>query len=199
MGGYGSGRRSHKPKVEECISLDSNQLNRDGCLKNGWNGSKVWTRNGAKISSIGMRTTADHLYLGYKSELYGSVIQPVQIERMPGRYGGSRAYFKCKCDRRVIKLYCVNKFFLCRHCYGLFHYSKNEGCWDRSLRQRTKHRRRLSGDTTLDAFEMPKPKGMWWKTYYRLQEAAQAAENRASDDFIISARRLMNFSKYNRN
>jgi len=34
MGGYGSGRRSHKPKVEECISLDSNQLSRDGCLKN---------------------------------------------------------------------------------------------------------------------------------------------------------------------
>ena len=191
MGGYGSGRRSHKPKVEECISLDSNQLNRDGCLKNGWNGSKVWTRNGAKISSIGMRATADHLYLGYKSELYGSVIQPVQIERMPCRYGGSRAYFKCKCDRRVIKLYCANKFFLCRQCNGIFHGSKNECAWDRSLRRRTKYRTRMGGDASLDAHEIPKPKGMWWRTYYRHQQTAQEAEQRAANDFILAAQRLV--------
>ena len=38
---------------------------------------------------------------------------------------------------------------------------------------------------------MPKPKGMWWKTYYRLQEAAQAAEDRAADDFITAAGRLV--------
>ena len=71
------------------------------------------------------------------------------------------------------------------------YYSKNEGFWDRSLRQRTKHKRRLSGDASLDAYEMPKPKGMWWKTYYRLQRAAQAAEDRAADDFITAAGRLV--------
>ena len=191
MGGYGSGRRSHKPKVEECISLDSNQLSRDGCLKNGWNGSKVWSRNGAKISSIGMRATADHLYLGYKSEFYGSVIQPVQIERMPCRYGGSRAYFRCKCGRRVIKLYCLSKLFLCRHCSGIFHGSKNECSWDRSLRRRTKYRKRMGGDASQDALEIPKPKGMWWGTYYCLQERAQAAENRAANDFILATKRLV--------
>jgi hypothetical protein len=38
---------------------------------------------------------------------------------------------------------------------------------------------------------MPKPKGMWWRAYYRLQERAQAAERRAADDFIIAARRLL--------
>jgi hypothetical protein len=38
---------------------------------------------------------------------------------------------------------------------------------------------------------MPKPKGMWWRTFYRLQEAAQAAENRAADDFITAAGRLV--------
>jgi len=78
------------------------------------------------------------------------------------------------------------------HCSGLFHYSKNEGFWDRSLRQRTKHKRRLSGDASLDAYEMPKPKGMWWRTFYRLQRRAQAAENRAADDFITAAGRLVN-------
>jgi len=97
----------------------------------------------------------------------------------------------CDCGKRVVKLYAFGRHFLCRHCSGLFHYSKNEGFWDRSLRQRTKHKRRLSGDASLDAYEMPKPKGMWWRTYYRLQRRAQAAENRAADDFITAAGRLV--------
>ena len=71
------------------------------------------------------------------------------------------------------------------------YYSKNEGFGDRSLRQRTKHKRRLSGDASLEAYEMPKPKGMWWRTFYRLQRRAQAAENRAADDFIIAAGRYL--------
>jgi len=31
----------------------------------------------------------------------------------------------------------------------------------------------------------------WWRTFYRLQEAAQAAEDRAAEAFIIAAGRLM--------
>ena len=138
-----------------------------------------------------MRATADYLHLGYSSEQYGSVIQPIRIERLPCRFGGSRAYFRCDCGKRVVKLYGFGRYFLCRHCSGLFHYSKNEGFWDRSLRQRTKHKRRLSGDASLDAYEMPKPKGMWWRTFCRLQRRAQAAENRAADDFITAAKQLM--------
>jgi hypothetical protein len=38
---------------------------------------------------------------------------------------------------------------------------------------------------------MPKPKGMWWRTYYRLQRAAERAENRAAEDFITAAGRLL--------
>jgi hypothetical protein len=38
---------------------------------------------------------------------------------------------------------------------------------------------------------MPKPKGMWWWTFYRLQERAQAAEKRTADNFIIAAKRLV--------
>ena len=71
------------------------------------------------------------------------------------------------------------------------HCSKNEGHWDRALRQRTKHQRRLTDDGSLEAYEMPKPKGMWWRTYNRLQERAKAAEGRAADDFIIAAGRYL--------
>ena len=68
---------------------------------------------------------------------------------------------------------------------------KNECAWDRSLRRRTKYRTRMGGDASLDAHEIPKPKGMWWRTYYRLQEVAQEAEGRAADDFITAAGRLV--------
>ncbi|MDG2403425.1 MAG: hypothetical protein P8M25_00260 [Paracoccaceae bacterium] len=69
--------------------------------------------------------------------------------------------------------------------------SKNASYSDQSLRQRSTHQRRLSGDASLKAYEMPKPKGMWWWTFYRLQRAAEAAENWAADDFIIVARLLL--------
>jgi hypothetical protein len=55
-----------------------------------------------------------------------------------------------------VKLYDAGRLFLCRHCYSLFHFSKNEGFWDQFLRQRAKHKQPLSGE----AYEMPKPKGI---------------------------------------
>ena len=191
MGGYGSGRRSTKPKVGECSSLDANLLSRIGCFKSGWNGTTTFSRNGKKFSSIGMRATANYLHLGYSTEHYGSVIQTIRIERLPCRFGGSRAYFRCDCGKRVVTLYGFGRLFLCRHCYGMFHFSKNEGFWDRSLRQRTKHMQRLTDDGSLDAYAIPKPKGMWWRTFYHLQRAAERAENRAADDFITAAWRLV--------
>ena len=191
MGGYGSGRRSDNPKIEDCNSIDANQLQGDGCLKNGWNGTMTWSRNGVKISSIIMRASTESLHLSYFTEEYGTVSQSVTIERLPCRFGGSRAYFRCKCNKRVVKLYAAGKHFLCRHCYHLPYSSKNEGHWDRALRQRNKRRRRLSRNVGLEAYVAQKPKGMWWRTYQRLQERAYEAEQRSDDEFIVMARRLV--------
>ena len=38
---------------------------------------------------------------------------------------------------------------------------------------------------------MPKPKAMWWRTYYRLQRLAQVAERRSDDGFLVMAAQLM--------
>ena len=191
MGGYGSGRRSTKPKIEDCNSLDANQLNRGGCLKSGWCGTTTWSRNGVKISSIGIHASNGSLHLSYCTEEYGTVSQSVTIERIPCRFGGSRAYFRCKCNVRVVKLYAAGKHFLCRHCYHLPYSSKNESHWDRALRQRKKQRRRLSRNIGLEACMAQKPKGMWWRTYQRLQERACKAEQRSDLEFIVMARRLV--------
>ena len=82
MGGYGSGRRSDKPKIEECNSIDANQLNRSGCLKNGWSGTITWSRNGVKTSSIIMRASTESLHLSYCTKEYGTVY-PVTSHRTP--------------------------------------------------------------------------------------------------------------------
>ena len=191
MGGYGSGRRNYKPKIEDCNSLDANQLNRDGCLKSGWCGTTTWSRNGVKTSSIGMHASANSLDISYCTKEYGTVSQSVTIERIPCRFGGSRAYFTCNCIKRVVKLYSAGKHFRCRHCYHLPYSSKNESHWDRALRQRNKRRRRLSRNVGLEAYVAQKPKGMWWRTYQRLQERAYEAEQRSDDEFIVMARRLV--------
>ena len=191
MGGYGSGRRSTKPKIEDCNSLDANLLNRDGCLKCGWYGTTTWSRNGVKTSSIRMRASTNSLNLSYYSEKYGTVRQSIKIERQPCRFGGSRAYFRCKCNKLVVKLYAAGNHFRCRHCYHLSYLSKNESQWDRALRQRSKQRQRLSGNAGLEAYMAQKPKGMWWRTYYRLQERAYEAEQRSDDQFILVAKRFV--------
>ena len=191
MGGYGSGRRSNNPKIEDCNSIDANQLNRDGCLKSGWCGTTTWSRNSVKTSSIGMHASNNSLHLSYCTEEYGTVSQSVTIERLPCRFGGSRAYFRCMCNKRVVKLYAAGKHFRCRHCYHLPYSSKNESQLDRAIRHRNKQRRRLSGNIGLEASMAQKPKGMWWRTYQRLQERAHEAEQRSDDEFIVMARRLV--------
>ena len=138
-----------------------------------------------------MRASTESLHLSYCTEEYGTVSQSVTIERIPCRFGGSRAYFRCKCNKRVVKLYAAGKHFLCRHCYHLPYSSKNESHWDRALRQRNKQRRRLSRNIGLEASMAQKPKGMWWRTYQRLQERAYEAEQRSDGEFIVMARRLV--------
>ena len=138
-----------------------------------------------------MHASNNSLHLSYCTEEYGTVSQSVTIERLPCRFGGSRAYFRCKCNKRVVKLYADGKHFRCRHCYHLPYSSKNESHWDRALRQRNKRRRRLSRNVGLEAYMAQKPKGMWWRTYQRLQERAYEAEQRSDDEFIVMARRLV--------
>jgi len=191
MGGYGSGRRSAKRKIEDCNSLDANQLNRGGCLKSGWCGTTTWSRNGVKTSSIGMRASTNSLNLSYYSKKYGTVTQSIKIEHQPCRFGGSRVYFRCKCSGRIVKLYSAGKYFLCRHCHRLPYSSKNEGRWDRALRHRNKQRRLLSRNIGLEASMAQKRKGMWWRTYHRLQERAYKAEQRSDGEFIAMARRFV--------
>lgn len=137
MGGYGSGRPSHKRKTEDCLALDVNRMHRDGALAAGRRGDRVWSRNGKEVARIGYHVKDQSLVLKYRTRRYEadwqSVTEAVLIDRAPCRYGGQRPYFRCPgvvrgrhCNRRVVKLYMGGTYFLCRHCYNLAYTSQSE-------------------------------------------------------------------------
>ena len=204
MGGFGSGRRSGfgRDTVESCRSLDVNRLHREGCLTPGRRGVCQWTRDGEKVVSIILRAEDDRLRLCYRARIgdgkWEDVEETVRIVRVPCRFGGARPYFICAgvvngvaCGRRVVKLYGADRYFLCRHCYGLAYASQSEGEWDRAVRRACKIRMRLGGEPVMAAPFPERPKGMWRWTYERLREEAIDAELRADEAFAIQAKRLL--------
>ena len=208
MGGLGSGRTSGGGKVaaEACRSIDVNCLHREGVLSSGWSGGWEWRRNGERVSSISMRGGVDRIVLSYRSRIgsedWQDLEEPIPIRWMPCGYGGQRPYFVCPgivngvaCTRQVVKLYCADRYYLCRHCYRLTHASRNEDGYDRALRRANKIRLRLGGEPGLDAMIPRRPKGMWRKTYDRLFEAVIDDESRAEERLTIMAARLLNFDR----
>src|SRR3712207_3595213 len=133
MGGVGSGswyRFSKKATVEEERSLDVRRLNREGLLKPGCRFSWSWSRAGRQIASSGgvvlgsSRPERVVLFFrhrrGPRAE-WEDVQQPVELDWTSCNFGGERPWFICPsagCGRRVVVLYGLGRYFLCRHCYG---------------------------------------------------------------------------------
>jgi hypothetical protein len=123
--------------------------------------------------------------------------EAVPIVYMPCRFGGTRSYFLCPnavsnvyCGRRVVKLYGVDRYFLCRHCYRLAYASQSEDALNRTLRRASKIRLRLAGKPGMAAGFPSQPKGMWRRTYERLRDRAIDAEIQADEVIAIYTRRL---------
>ncbi|MDI1310064.1 MAG: hypothetical protein PSV17_11650 [Methylotenera sp.] len=187
MGGINSGRRDQggKSTTEDCRALDVRHLQRDGLLSAGRSFSVDWTRNGNKVASIQVRAEADRVILDYRHQRNGGewkpVKYPVRIEWTPCNYGGSRAWFRCPadgCTRRVAKLFLGSSgIFACRHCYQLAYASQRENVDDRATRQANKIRDRLKWEPGILNGHGEKPKGMRWKTYWRLAVEHDALVN----------------------
>ena len=208
MGGIGSGRSSGGGKVtaEACRSIDVNRLRREGVLSAGWSGGWEWKRNGERVSSISMQGGVDRIILSYRSRIgsedWQDVEEPIPIRWTPCRFGGQRPYFVCPgvvngaaCRRRVVKLYCAGRYYLCRHCYRLTHTSRNEDRWDRALRRANKIRIKLGGEPGTCSSFPQRPKGMWQCTYDRLSHSVFDAEGTAEGRLELMAARLLNFDR----
>jgi hypothetical protein len=149
MGGRGSGSWSKwnkKATVNDCLSLDINQLVRLGLVREYSVGSLSWTNSLTKdeTASIGFILEPlgeDGLTMrlhytrtgrnGDKENLNYSIV----LQTTRPNYGGRRYWFTCPltvngwpCCRRVAKLYLPpgGKYFGCRHCYNLTYKSSQQ-------------------------------------------------------------------------
>ena len=187
---------------ERCLSLDVNDLHRDGCLSAGRLSSSQWTRNGKTTASVVLCTGRSQLILSYHARVRTgpreSVFEIVHIVHTPCRFGGSRPYFVCPglvdgvvCGRRVVKLHLVGRYFLCRACQRLRHASQTENVIDRARRRANKIIRRAGGDFNMSPPFLPRPKGMWRRTYERRIDQAIDAEVRCQEVFESDVKKFM--------
>ena len=151
MGGPGSGNHFHwwrpakKTTVEDCLSLDTNRLGREGILRVDDHriGSWRWVYHSGRECSITYEVlTRDMnqpvLRLSYSYSANGqkeSRDYHVRLATTRPRFGGIRWWFFCPlsvngrhCGRRVGKL-CLppgSRHFGCRHCHELTYTSAQQ-------------------------------------------------------------------------
>ena len=207
MGGYGSGRPSHKQKAEDCRSLDIYKMKRSGCLEAGRRGNWIWSRDDEEVARINYYCTGLDLVLNYRVRLCGgdweAIEETVSLTQTDCNYGGHRTYARCPgivngrhCGRRVGKLFAGGRYFLCRHCYNIAYSSQSEASYDRMLRRANKLRMALGGEPGTAHWIAPKPKGMQQRTYLRKRLEISSCENQADRIFIARFAHLINEDEF---
>ncbi len=192
MGGSGSGRQwgCGRATVEDGLSLDINKLIRDGNIRPGqWcSGTLSWTRvaSDEEVGSIGYEANLMAPDQAWVRLHYRVNDEPqdyrVTLETTRPNYGGKRWWFRCPATGwRVAKLHLPpgGQIFASRRAYGLAYRSHRERSHDRALTRTQDIRVKLGGSPSLAEPFPDKPKGMWWRTYWRLRGEAQEAEYRS--------------------
>jgi len=183
MGGRGSGRHGglSAGKCHEHHSVDLAWLRRKGYLRPGYSGSVTWSRFGQKTGFIDYRVETDGLRLIYRTRPHGGdwqgVNELIAFSATRANFGGFRKWFLCpSCSRRCRILYGGARF-RCRRCYRLKYESQYEPAFGRAASRVHKLRERLGASGSLDDPFPPKPKGMHWKTYRRLEALDEHLQN----------------------
>lgn len=180
MGGYGSGRRWYTTSdtTSDYRAIDVRRWHREGMLEPGRACRWIWSRDGETKASINMRSEPGRVVLEYRYREHGGewqdVTLPVALTWTRCHYGGERPWFRCpNCGRRVAILY-GDGIFACRHCYRLTYQSQRESWDDRITRRIERIRARLDWEPGFLNGNGWKPKGMQWRTFWRLHAEHEA-------------------------
>jgi hypothetical protein len=162
------------PIVEEYHRIDIREWHRQKLLRPG---RFEWVCS--EQLSVTVEVNLDRVLLKYGLQKPNrkpeKVEQQVYLDYSPCHYGGERPWFRCPgCERRVAIL-CFAGRFRCPRCLGLVYQTQQMSESDRRLHRIRKTRLRLGGSRSLlDSFP-PKPSGMRWSTYRRLEQADRLA------------------------
>ena len=183
MGGSGSGRRQRYQRrtTEGYLTLDLAVLRRRGLLQPGRSGTIAWSREGARLGSASLFAESGRLRLSYQTTTSeGSaerVDERVEIWSTQTSLGGQRQWFRCPGCHRQCRILYGGPRFRCRLCHGLSYESQFESRAQRANRRARKIRRRLGGSDCLMEEFPPRPRGMHWATYRRLEALEAAADH----------------------
>jgi hypothetical protein len=202
----GSGRPSGRRKVGSVTWLDINKLNRDGALRSGAIYTWRWSLNGQPFGSVTTRGGCNKVTIVFRNRTgdgpWEDVEQSVPIVWKPCRYGGQRPCFVCTgqtggtcCNRPAAKLYGAGKYFFCRRCYRLAYASQSESYHDRATRRARVIRYKLCGVDDLTEPLPARPKGMWRKTYARLEAKADQADAICNESMMLAYHRILKTSR----
>ncbi|ABM37957.1 hypothetical protein [Polaromonas naphthalenivorans] len=174
MGNSNSGNHGGKRTTSDMRVLDVRKVQRDGLLTPGQSFSWQWSRGGNVIASVNLKVDTDRVMLDYRNRPGGgewqAVSYPVRLAWTPCQFGGQRAWWLCPgadCGRRVAVLY-GGSVFACRHCHALAYKSQRETPDSRAYRRANNLRARLGWIPGVIHGPGSKPKGMHWKTFWRL-------------------------------
>lgn len=179
MGGIGSGhhvRLEARNTTEDLHRLDLNTLRRDGLLTPGLDFDLTWRHHERVLRVIHVEVEPERLFLSHPFRMRDGDFQitryPVPLTTTPCGAGGERTWFQCPvpgCGRRVGALY-GGPLFACRHSYRLAYPSQRARPWERAARRANRIRSRLGWtEGILVHPERVKPRGMHWRTFFRLQ------------------------------
>ena len=197
MGGYGSGRKNGALYTDDFLWLDIRHWQRDGFLTPGQKLDWQWLQNGKKIAAIEVKVEVNQVCLNYNyrknEEDWQRLDYPVRLQTTTCTYGGIRYWFTCPavgCGRRVAILYLGNNIFACRHCYKLVYQSQRETKSRRGYRGAGKIRSKLAWSPGIANLPGGKPKGMHWKTYYRLLDKHTKYFNDVYEAMVATMKKL---------
>lgn len=159
-----------KRVTENMNALDVRKLRRDGVLAPGRVSTVSWRRG----ASIVLRAEVGQVVLNYQARIstgeWAEQEYSVRLDWTDCNLGGRRAWFLCPasgCGRRVAILF-GGSIFACRQCHKLAYACQSKGIGDRAMSRADTIRRRLGSHAGIAYPLSGKPKGMHWRTYYRL-------------------------------
>jgi hypothetical protein len=201
MGGHGSGRRRFRNNdvVGSFLLLDASTLQRLRVLEADVTSELTWGSSDRERGFfVRSHASSGGLLLKFRivrGKETHDVEEFVRVSRKPCRLGGARPYFICPgvvagvpCQRSVLKLYLVGPYFCCRHCHRLAFASQSYSELDRAKLKATKIAKRL--DSTWKRWDgfPERPKGIWRRTYRRLESQASVAQSRVEEAWLVKAR-----------
>jgi hypothetical protein len=168
---------SHPKRCTDALpQLDVRALARDEGLEPGTRHYRTWSRCTVVAAACDDSMLLTHRRLGPGG--WGESNYTVGLTWTPCHLGGRRAWWHCPvvgCGRRVAILY-GGLVFACRQCHRLGYRVELETEEDRAARRANKLRQRLEWVPGVFHGVGPKPKGMHWRTYWRLRLSYHEAE-----------------------